>query len=104
MWLWYALCIALAFMLRIGMEHKKHRLTWQSLLYQAICTISWCFFMILVWYTFLNYTWFEIYLFINSLFASFMVTQFEEAFELGLKEWLKIKLGKFLAVEKREEN
>jgi hypothetical protein len=104
-WAWYSLCIALAFVLRIGMEHKKHRLTWNSLLYQSICTISWCFFMILVW----NYLFtkekkgFEIYLFINSLFAVFMVSQFEEIFEIGFKKWIKIKLGKFLAVESTEE-
>lgn len=102
-WLWYVLCIALAFVLRIGMEHKKHRLTWASLLYQSICTVSWCFFMILVWNTFLNYKrGFEIYLFINSLFAAFMVGQFEEVFEVGFKEWIRIKLGKFLAVERKE--
>lgn len=101
-WAWYSLCILLAFMLRLGMEHKKNRLTWASLLYQSICTISWCFFMVLVWnYCFTKDTkGFEIYLFINSLFASFMVSQFEEVFEIGVKEWLRIKLGKFLAVEK----
>lgn len=56
--------------------------------------------MILVWNTFLNYSrGLEIYLFVNSLFAVFMVSQFEEVFELGFKSWLKIKLGKFLAVE-----
>lgn len=101
-WAWYSLCILLAFMLRLGMEHKKNRLTWASLLYQSICTISWCFFMVLVWnYCFTKDTkGFEIYLFVNSLFASFMVSQFEEVFEIGVKEWLRIKLGKFLAVEK----
>lgn len=104
-WAWYSLCIMLAFILRLGMEHKKNRLTWASLLYQSICTISWCFFMVLVWnYCFTKDTkGFEIYLFVNSLFASFMVSQFEEVFEMGFKEWLRIKLGKFLAVEKKEE-
>lgn len=99
-WAWYSLCIALAFVLRLGMEHKRHRLTWSALLYQSICTISWSFFSILVWSTFLKYDrGLEIYLFMNSLFATFMVSQFEQVFEVGFKAWLKIKLGKFLAVE-----
>lgn len=103
-WAWYCLCIALAFLLRVGMEHNKHKLTPRSLLYQSICTISWCFFMILVWDAFLNYTkGFEIYLFINSLFSSFMVSQFEEVFQLGFKKWLASKVGTVLAVQKEEE-
>lgn len=104
-WAWYSLCIALAFVLRLGMEHKKHKLTWSALLYQSIYTISWSFFMILVWNTFLNYTrGFEIYLFINSLFAVFMVSQFEEVFQVGFKSWLRIKLGKLIAVESAPVN
>lgn len=101
---WYALCVLLAFVLRVGMEHKSHRLTKASLLYQSICTIAWSFFSILVWNTFLNYIkGFEIYLFINSLFASFMVSQFEEVFELGFKRWLKMKLSTFLATQREED-
>lgn len=104
-WMWYSLCILLAFMLRLGMERKKNKLTKEALLYQSICTISWCFFSVLVWnYCFVRETrGFEIYLFINSLFATFMVSQFEEVFEIGFKEWLRVKLGKFLAVERGEE-
>lgn len=104
-WAWYSLCILLAFVLRLGMERKKRRLTKEALLYQSICTVSWCFFTVLVWnYLFVKQTrGFEIYLFVNSLFATFMVSQFEEVFEIGFKEWLRIKLGKFLAVEKGEE-
>lgn len=104
-WAWYSLCIALAFVLRLGMEHKKHRLTWDSLLYQCICTVSWCFFMVLVWNYFFtkDKKGFEIYLFINSLFAVFMVSQFEQIFEVGFKSWLQIKLGKFLAKEGKED-
>lgn len=98
---WYSLCIILAFVLRLGMEHKKNRLTRSALLIQSIYTISWSFFMVLVWNTFLNYSkGFEVYLFINSLFAVFMVGQFEVIFEIGGKEWLRIKFGKFLASEK----
>lgn len=104
-WAWYSLCILLAFMLRLGMERKKKRLTKEALLYQSICTVSWCFFTVLVWnYCFVKETrGFEIYLFINSLFATFMVSQFEEVFEIGFKEWLRVKLGKFLAVERGED-
>lgn len=106
LWAWYSLCIALAFVLRLGMEHKKHKLTGPALLYQSICTVSWSFFMILVW----NYMFpkgrdgFEIYLFINSLFATFLVSQFEEIGKEGIRSWLRIKLGKFLAVEKGDNN
>lgn len=101
MWIWYGLCVALAFMLRLGMEHKRHRLTTQTLFYQCIYTISWIFFAILIWDYFykLETQGFSIYLFVNSLFASFLVSQFEQIFEKGFKAWLQIKLGKFLAVE-----
>lgn len=102
-WAWYTLCVVLGFVLRLGMEHKKHLLTRASVLYQSICTVTWCFFMSLVWHTFLNYEkGLEIYLFINSLFAAFMVSQFEEIFEMGFKQWLRIKVGKFLAIEVKE--
>jgi hypothetical protein len=103
---WYFLCVALGFLLRIGMEHNKNRLTWKSLLYQSICTVSFCFFMYLLW----NYLFppekqgFEIYIFLCSLFATFLVSQLEDVFEKGVKSWLRIKLGKFLAVESKEEN
>lgn len=101
---WYGLCVALAFLLRLGMEHREKHLTFSSVLYQSITTVSWSFFAVLVWNTFLSYDkGFEIYLFVNALFASYMVAQFEETFKLGLKKWLRIKLGKFLAVEKGEE-
>lgn len=103
-WVWYSLCIALAFMLRLGMKHKKHELNAQTLLYESICTISWSFISILFWYTFINYEkGFEIYLFMNSLFASFMVSQVEQLGKHSIKQWLRIKLGKFLAVEKEED-
>lgn len=103
-WAWYALCIALAFVLRLGMEHNKKRLTRSSLLIQSVYTITWSFFMVLIWNTFLNWTkGFEVYLFVNSLFAVFMVGQFEIIFEMGFKEWVRVKLGKFLATEKVED-
>ena len=103
-WAWYALCVVLAFVLRLGMEHKKNRLTRSSLLIQSVYTITWSFFMVLIWNTFLNWNkGFEVYLFINSLFAVFMVGQFEVIFELGFKEWIRVKLGKFLATERTED-
>ncbi len=98
---WYSLCILLAFVLRLGMEARKNKLTWKSLMYQSIYTVSWSFFMILVWTAWLRYkSGFEIYLFVNSLFAVFMVSQFEVIFEIGFKEWLRVKLGKFLATDR----
>lgn len=98
---WYSLCILLAFVLRLGMEARKNRLTWRTLMYQSIYTISWSFFMILVWNSWLKWkSGFEVYLFVNSLFAVFMVSQFEVIFEIGVKEWLRVKLGKFLATER----
>lgn len=98
---WYSLCVLLAYALRLGMEHKRNNLTGKVLLYQSICTVSWCFLMVLVWNAFLNYEkGFEIYLFINSLFSAFMVSQFEDVFQMGVKSWLRTKLNKFLAEEK----
>lgn len=98
---WYSLCVLLAYALRLGMEHKRNNLTGKVLLYQSICTVSWCFLMVLVWNAFLNYEkGFEIYLFINSLFSVFMVSQFEDVFQMGVKSWLRTKLNKFLAEEK----
>lgn len=93
-WLWYSLCIVLAFALRLGIEFNKNRLTWRTGFIQSIYTITWCFFSVLVWHTFLKaQDWFEIYLFINSLFAVFIVGEAENFFQLGLKAWLAKKLG-----------
>lgn len=102
---WYVLCVALAFLLRVGMEHKEHRLTWASLLYQSICTIGWSFFSVLCWdYFFTDKTkGIEIYLFVNSLFATFMVSQFEDIGKSSIKKWLAAKVGTILATEKQEE-
>lgn len=101
---WYSLCIALAYALRLGMENKRKALTKQVLLYQSVCTVTWCFFSILVWTTFLNYTrGFEIYLFLNSLFAVFLVGQLDDVFQMGVKAWLRIKLKEFLT-ERPAEN
>lgn len=98
---WYSLCVLLAYALRLGMEYKKNNLTGKVLLYQSICTVGWCFFMMLVWNAFLNYQrGFEIYLFINSLFATFMVSQFEVAFEIGFKKWLRTKINWIIAEDK----
>lgn len=100
---WYSLCVGLAFALRLGMMRKKGLLTWETTLIQSIYTISWCFFAVLVWNTFNYFTkGFEIYLFINSLFAVFMVGQFETIFEMGFKSWIRTKLKRLLAAEERE--
>lgn len=102
---WYGLCVILGFALRLGVERNEKRLTKEALLFHSITTVTWCFFMTLVW----NYLFtpdkkgFEIYMFLNSLFASFMVSQFSTIFEIGIKKWLQIKLGKFLAVEEKED-
>lgn len=105
-WSWYFLCVALGFLLRVGMEHNKNRLTAKSLLYQSICSVTFCFFAYLVWsYLFPpDKAGFEIYIFLCSLFATFLVSQLDQIFESGVKSWLRIKLGKFLAVESKEEN
>lgn len=102
---WYGLCVALAFILRLGMESKERNLTFKFLLQQSIFTIGWCFFVVLIWNYFFtkDKKGFEIYLFVNSLFASYMVTQFESAFKMSFKEYLRLKLGKFLAVDKGGE-
>jgi len=103
-WLWYSLCVILAFSLRLGIEFNKNRLTWKNGLVQSIYTITWCFFSVLVWYTFLLYkSGFEIYLFVNSLFAVFIVGEAEKVFEKGFKRWLSEKVGTVLATHKQED-
>lgn len=103
-WLWYSLCIILAFSLRLGIEFNKNRLTWRNTLIQSIYTISWCFFSILVWnWKLKEQTWFEIYLFVNSLFAVFIVGESERVFEKGFRKWLGEKVGTVLATHKEEE-
>ena len=104
LWAWYGLCILLGFVLRLGVERNEKRLTKETLLFHSIATVTWCFFASLVWnYFFLpEKKGFEIFIFLNSLFAAFMVGQFKVIFEIGVKKWLQIKLGKFLAVEEKE--
>lgn len=100
-WIWYSLCVILAFALRLGIEFNKDRLTWRNGLIQSIYTITWCFFSVLIWHTFLSYDkGFEIYLFVNSLFAVFIVGESEKVFEKGFKQWLGDKLGTVLASRK----
>jgi len=97
--LWYLLCIVLGFVLRLGMENKRHKLTWPVTMWHSICTITWCFVAILFWREFNYKRGFEIYLFLNSLFAAFMVAQLENIGKQTIKDWLRAKLGKFLASE-----
>jgi len=102
---WYSLCVLLAFVLRIGMMHKDKTLNSGTLLWQSIATIGWSFIMILVWeyVTPGKSKGFEIYLFVNSFFASFAVSQFEQIGKTTIKKWLRAKLSTFLAVEKEED-
>lgn len=99
-WVWYVLAIMLAFLLRIGIEINNNTLTRKRVLVQSIYTLCYCFLAVIVWRDFLKYDkGFEVYLFINSLFAVFIVGQLEKAFELGFKAYARKALRSFLAVE-----
>lgn len=108
--LWYSLCILLGFSLRISILVNEGRYSHKTLFVHTVFTICWCFFMVLLWQTWVSLTWvnrgglsFEIYLFSNSLFSVFMVTQFDYFFKIGFVAWLKLILGKFLAKEIKED-
>lgn len=101
---WYGLCVALGFVLRLGIERHEKRLSKETLLYHSICTVGWCFFAALAW----DYMYtpekkgFAIYMFGNSVFAAFLVGQAKTIGEVGIQNWIKLKLGKVLAVEEKE--
>lgn len=99
-WTWYCLSVVLAFSLRLGIEYDKDKLTKKNLLKQTVFTVSWVFLSVLFYRQMGWTTWFEIYLFMNSLFGVFFVSQLEETFKIGVKGWLRIKLSRFLAEEK----
>lgn len=101
---WYLLCVMLGFVLRLGMERRKRLLTWETAMWHSICTIGWCFLAAIVWWEMGYSKWFSAYLFLNSLFAAFLVTQLDEIGKQGIREWFRIKLGKFLATEKAKED
>jgi len=85
------------------MEYNDNGLTWKNGIKQAIYTISYCYFAITVWFTYLNYTkGFEVYLFLNSLFAVFMVSQLKHFFQLGVTATLKKWLKTLIASEEKE--
>ena len=100
---WYSLCIALGFVLRIAILIKDDKYSHKALLLHMVFTICWCFLAVLAWNTWFYSTWinqgksFEIYLFFNSLSAVFLVGEFDYMSKTGIKGWLRIKLGKFLA-------
>lgn len=105
MWLWYSLAILLAFLLRIGIELNNRTLTKRSALIQSIYTVSYCFFAIIFWKTYLNYTkGFEVYLFINSLFAVFIVSQLESMFKAGFRTWARNWLKSIMAAESKGDD
>lgn len=99
-WSWYALSVILAFSLRLGIEYDNNNLTKRILLKQTIFTVSWVFLSVLFYKEMSWSGWFEIYLFLNSLFGVFFVSQLEDTFKIGVKSWIRIKLSKFLAEEK----
>lgn len=103
-WVWYALSVILAFALRLGIEYDNNSLTKRSLVKQTIYTVSWLFLSVLLYKEMQWKGWFEVYLFMNSLFGVFFVSQFESAFKetfsMGLKKWLRIKLNWLLAEDK----
>jgi len=100
---WYMLCIALGFVLRIAILVKDDKYTHKVLLLHSVFTVCWCFLAVLAWNTWFYSTWinkgkaFEIYLFCNSLSAVFLVGEFDYISKTGIKGWLRVKLGKFLA-------
>lgn len=103
-WLWYALSVLLAFSLRLGIEYDNNKLTRKNLVRQTIYTISWVFLSVLFYKEMKWQGWFEIYLFLNSLFGVFFVSHFEVTFKQvvrkGFKTWLRGKLNWLLADEK----
>lgn len=100
LWLWYSIIVSLAFLLRLAIERKKGALPGSKILEQTVYTISYCFFACLVWFTWLSaWKWFEVYLFLNSLFATFMVGELENIFKMGFKSWIQTAARKFLALE-----
>lgn len=97
---WYSLSIFLAFILRLAMEYDDKALTWVTGIKQAVYTVSYCYFAIIFWFSYLNYkSGFEIYLFLNSLFSVFMVGQLKYIFQMGVKATLRKWLRSFIASE-----
>lgn len=103
-WTWYCLSVILAFSLRLGIEYDNNKLTKRNLLKQTIFTVSWVFLSVLVYKEMHWGGWFEVYLFLNSLFGVFFVSQLEESLKIGVKGWLRLKLSKFIAEEKGDVN
>lgn len=100
---WYAVSIVLAFALRLGIEYNSNTLTAKSAFIQTIYTITFCWFAIIFWFTYLNYEkGLEVYLFTCSLFAVFMVAELKKIFEIGFPATLRIWLKNFLAKEDKE--
>ncbi len=100
---WYSLSVFLAFVLRLALEYDENKLSWKTGIRQAIYTITYCYFAIIFWFSYLNYkSGFEIYLFLNSLFAVFLVGQLKSFFQMGVKATLRKWAKNFLAAEEKE--
>lgn len=103
--LWYSLSVLLAFILRLGIEYNNNTLTWRSAFIQTIYTISYCYLAIIVWFTWINYgKGFEVYLFLNSLFAFFMVKQVQVMFKFGIRAWGRKWVQSLIAAEPTKED
>lgn len=108
--LFNGLCVGLAFGLRMAMLVKDNKYSVKTMFIHAVFTISWVFFVVLLWrtsvYKYLDYggNSFQIYLFLNSLFSVYMVSQFEYFFKIGFRNWLRMVAGRIVAKDVKEDN
>lgn len=107
---WYMLCVGLGFGLRVAVMINNNNYSHRLLFVHGAFTICWVFLMVLLWRTSLHKTWmnqggnsFEIFLFLNSLFSVYMVSQFELLFKASFRKWLAINVGRIIAKETEEE-
>lgn len=107
---WYMLCVGLGFGLRVAVMINNNNYSHKLLFVHGAFTVCWVFLMILLWRTSLHTTWmnqggnsFEIFLFLNSLFSVYMVSQFELLFKASFRKWLAINVGRIIAKETEEE-
>lgn len=107
--LFNSLCVGLAFGLRVAMLVKDDKYTIKTVLIHGVFTVSWVFFSVLLWRTsahkYLDQggNSFQIYLFLNSLFSVYMVSQFEYFFKIGFYSWLKMVAGRIVAKDVKED-
>lgn len=108
---WYMLCVGLGFGLRVAVMINNNNYSHKLLFVHGAFTVCWVFLVVLFWRTSLHKTWmnqggnsFEIFLFLNSLFSVYMVSQFEYFFKAGFKGWIKLNVGRIFAKDVEEEN